>query len=159
MKKVGVKTIFCPWKKNWATREIPPVKIFLLHVKKNGKNPKKCPWNQESVRETSGKSVRESHFSSVKVEKRQKKAFTGTFDFHGKKKKTLMQHKKLTFNFDKCKLAHLAFNFCHDILLNWNTIYPKPPIYHTGHNSISLPTLIWEEVNFIHFEWNNLLSA
>ena len=26
--------------KNWATREIPPVKIFLLHVKKMGKTRK-----------------------------------------------------------------------------------------------------------------------
>ena len=29
-----------PVKKNWATREIPHVKIFLLHVKKTGKTRK-----------------------------------------------------------------------------------------------------------------------
>ena len=52
------------------------------------KNPKKCPWKLSTASEKFEKSVRESHFPSVKkVEKRPKKAFTGTFNFHGKKKK------------------------------------------------------------------------
>ena len=86
--------------KKFCTREKkkPSVKIFekwsfLSREKKKThpwKNPKKCPWKLSTAREKFEKSVRESHFPSVKkVEKRPKKAFTGTFDFHGKKKKTL----------------------------------------------------------------------
>ena len=82
-----------PWKK-----KKPCVKIidnfsfptrFLPVKKKNHpwKNPNKCPWKLSTACEKFEKSVRESHFPSVKkVEKRQKKAFTGTFDFDGKKK-------------------------------------------------------------------------
>ena len=44
-----------PVKKNWATREIPPVKIFLLHVKKTGKTRKSTREKKFSTREENGK--------------------------------------------------------------------------------------------------------
>ena len=54
-----------PVKKNWATREIPPVKIFLLPVKKTGKTRK---------------SAREKNFPRVKkMEKMGKNGFHGHF--------------------------------------------------------------------------------
>ena len=63
-----------PVKKNWATREIPPVKIFLLHVKKTGKTRK---------------SAREKNFPRVKkMEKMGKNGFHGHFWFSREKKNT-----------------------------------------------------------------------
>ena len=63
-----------PVKKNWVTREIPPVKIFLLHVKKTGKTRK---------------SAREKKIPRVKkMEKMGKNGFHGHFWFSREKKNT-----------------------------------------------------------------------
>ena len=61
-----------PVKTNWATREIPPVKIFLLHVKKTGKTRK-------SGREKNGKNGQKWLSRALLI-------FTG-------KKKNTAQHK------------------------------------------------------------------
>ena len=63
-----------PVKKNCVTREIPPVKIFLLHVKKTGKTQR---------------SAREKNFPRVKkMEKMGKNGFHGHFWFSQEKKNT-----------------------------------------------------------------------
>ena len=65
-----------PVKKIWATREIPPVKIFLLPVKKTGKTRK---------------SAREKRFPRVKkMEKMGKNGFHGHFWFSREKKTELL---------------------------------------------------------------------
>ena len=80
------KKIFA-WKLSKISH-FPPVKKKKAHP---WKNPTKCPWKISAACEKFQKSVRESHFPSVnKVEKRPKKAFTSTFDFHGKKKTLLI---------------------------------------------------------------------
>ena len=85
--------------------------------KHSWKNPKKCPWKLSTAGEKLEKSVHESNFpSGKKVEKRpKKKAFTGTFDFH-RKKKTLNRGGGLTMFFlgawNAKSLAWKILDFC-----------------------------------------------
>ena len=73
-----------PVKTNWATREIPPVKIFLLHVKKTGKTRK---------------SGREKNFPRVKkMGKMGKNGFHGHFWFSRGKKNTVFKYPALKKN-------------------------------------------------------------
>ena len=94
------KLIFLPWKK---TQKVPVKRKKRTREKKMKKKVcvkiEKCPWKSKKVT----KSVRENQKLCVKkvkkvcvkgvlpsvkkVEKRPKMAFTGTFDFHGGKKK------------------------------------------------------------------------
>ena len=98
MQKVTVKIFLKShaWKNCWCTWKfllIYPVKTitkpnFYVRENKNHTREKRL----KSVRENTNcawKSVREKIFPSVKkTEKGPKMAFTGTFDFHGKKKNT-----------------------------------------------------------------------
>ena len=88
-----------PVKTNWATREIPPVKIFLLHVKKTGKTRK---------------SGREKNFPRVKkMGKMGKNGFHGHFWFSRGKNKALESNKscalrKIPKNMNLLKLGSFS---------------------------------------------------